>query len=234
MAKTVTSKISAIIKRNGETALFDSKKIFRAIEGANKDCDNVMSKGQISDLVLKVVDEAVNVSPLNVEHVQDIVERKLQEGKFYDVAKSYIRYRQVHEMRREANEKLMDSYNDLLFADSKDVDLKRDNANINTDAPMGIMLKLGTEGAKNFVDHYALDEEAYAADHENWIHIHDKDFSLITANCVYIDLLKLFKGGFSTGHGFLREPNSIRAAASLACIAIQADQNDMFKPKRFN
>lgn len=125
---------------------------------------------------------------------------------------------------------LMHKYQDLLFTDANDMDLKRDNANINTDASMGIMLKLGTEGAKTYADHYVIPERFARADRENYIHIHDKDFSLITFNCCQIDLLKLFKGGFSTGHGFLREPNSIRAAASLACIAIQSNQNDMFKP----
>jgi ribonucleoside-triphosphate reductase len=48
-------------------------------------------------------------------------------------------------------------------------------------------------------------------------------------NCDQIDLEKLFKGGFSTGHGFLREPSEIRSYAALACIAIQSNQNDMHK-----
>ena len=95
-------------------------------------------------------------------------------------------------------------------------------------------MKLGAEGSKSFVDNYVLPEEFAAADKENWIHIHDKDFSLITLNCCQIDLLKLFRGGFSTGHGFLREPNSIRAYASLACIAIQSNQNDMYGGQSIN
>ena len=44
--------------------------------------------------------------------------------------------------------------------------------------------------------------------------------------CCQIDLIKLFHGGFSTGHGFLREPQSIASYAALAAIAIQANQND--------
>ena len=153
---------------------------------------------------------------------------------FFDVAKQYIVYREKHAQRREAQKKLMDTYRDIFFAKSNDVDLKRDNANINTDASMGIMLKLGAEGAKHFVDNYVLPEEYAKADRENFIHIHDKDFSLITFNCCQIDLLKLFHGGFSTGHGFLREPNSIRSYASLACIAIQSNQNDMFGGQSIN
>ena len=136
--------------------------------------------------------------------------------------------------QRDASERLMQEYTNLLFKDAEEMDLKRDNANIDSDAPMGIMLKLGTEGAKCYADHFAIPEKFAKADRENYIHIHDKDFSFITFNCCQIDLLKLFKGGFSTGHGFLREPNSVRAAASLACIAIQSNQNDMFGGQSIN
>ena len=59
------------------------------------------------------------------------------------------------------------------------------------------------------------------------IHIHDKDFYMLTETCCQIDLLKLFKDGFSTGHGHLREPMSIQSYSALACIAIQANQNEM-------
>lgn len=92
---------------------------------------------------------------------------------------------------------------------------------------MGIMLKLDAEGKSTSLTTTSSRSIHAVADRENFIHIHDKDFSLITFNC-QIDLLKLFRGGFSTGHGFLREPDSIRAYASLACIAIQSNQNDMF------
>ena len=93
---------------------------------------------------------------------------------FYDVAKQFIVYRQKHSQRRVAQKKLMDTYRDIFFADSVDIDLKRDNANINTDASMGIMLKLGAESSKYFVDNYVLPEEYVRADKENWIHIHEK------------------------------------------------------------
>ena len=109
-----------------------------------------------------------------------------------------------------------------------------DNANINTDAPMGIMLKLGTEGAKSYVYNYFLDEKVSKACKDGILHYHDADFSLITFNCLQLRIKKVFKNGFSTGHGFLREPNSIRSAAALAAIAIQSSQNDMFKPNRLN
>ena len=120
---------------------------------------------------------------------------------------------------------LMDTYKRILFADSKLDDDKRENANVNANEPMGIMLKIGAESCKYYVDNYVLPKEIREADKENYVHINDKDFSLITLNCVQIDLLKLFHGGFSTGHGYIREPQSIRSYATLLCIAIQSVQN---------
>ena len=123
-------------------------------------------------------------------------------------------------------EKLMKVYEDITFCDAADVDLMRDNANINADTAMGAMLKYGSEGSKLFyLDRVLLPKHAEA--HRNGdIHIHDLDFYTLTTTCCQIDLLKLFKGGFSTGHGHLREPQDIQSYAALACIAIQSNQND--------
>ncbi len=224
-------------KRSGQKVSYDRAKIFNAIAGANRDATTPADK--LSDDDLELVTDSVereigDSEIIGVEAIQDQVEKCLMTHGFYDVAKQFIVYRQKHSQRRAAQKKLMDTYRDIFFADSVDIDLKRDNANINTDASMGIMLKLGAESSKYFVDNYVLPEEFVRADKENWIHIHDKDFSLITFNCCQIDLLKLFHGGFSTGHGFLREPNSIRSYASLACIAIQSNQNDMFGGQSIN
>ena len=223
-----------VTKRSGHTVAYNRDKIYNAISAANVDAGSQMSDEDVEAVTNQVEWDLREEDCVGVEAIQDVVEQELMKYDFYDVAKKYITYRQKHAERREAQKHLMKTYQDIFFADSVDVDLKRDNANINTDASMGIMLKLGAEGAKHFVDNYVLDEEFAEADHENYIHIHDKDFSLITFNCCQIDLLKLFHGGFSTGHGFLREPNSIRAYASLACIAIQSNQNDMFGGQSIN
>ena len=73
---------------------------------------------------------------------------------------------------------------------------------------------------------FILDPAHAKAHREGDIHIHDLDFLTLTTTCCQIDLLKLFRDGFSTGHGFLREPNDIRSYSALACIAIQSNQND--------
>ena len=230
-------KLKTVTKRSGNTVEYDRNKIYNAIIGANRDATKPEYRLEPDDVekVTESVELAISdTDSIGVEAIQDQVEESLMQHGFFDVAKQYIVYRQKHAQRRLAQKKLMDTYRDIFFTDAADVDLKRDNANINTDASMGIMLKLGAEGAKHFVDNYVLPEEYASADKEDFIHIHDKDFSLITFNCCQIDLLKLFHGGFSTGHGFLREPNSIRSYSSLACIAIQSNQNDMFGGQSIN
>ena len=153
-----------VVKRNGDVVPYDYYRIFNAIAAARDSVDLAVSDDKIDRVVDAVEDAIENYERISVEEIQDIVELKLMDFGLHEVAKHYVLYRQRHSIRREAGVHLMDTYKDIFFADSKDVDLKRDNANINTDASMGIMLKLGAEGAKHFVDNYVLPEEYVKAD----------------------------------------------------------------------
>ncbi len=161
-----------------------------------------------------------------VELVQDTVEEVLIEQGYVRVAKAYILYRANRTRERDMRSRLMKTFEEITFADSKDSDLKRENANVNADAPMGTMLKYGAEAAKQFNEMFVLNPKHARAHINGDIHIHDMDFLTLTTTCCQIDIVKLFKNGFSTGHGVLREPNSISVYAALACIAIQSNQND--------
>lgn len=222
--------VTTIQKRDGRLVPFDIEKITAAIEKAQKAIERnhphpyikAISRSVVMDLE-KIYDES---NPPTVEQVQDIVEKTLMDCGLSDIAKEYIIYRAERTRVREMNSKLMMTYNDLTFKAAKDSDIKRENANINADTAMGTMLKYGSEGAKKFNELYVL-KPAHSRAHANGdIHIHDLDYLTLTETCCQIDLLKLFHGGFSTGHGHLREPNSIVVYSALACIAIQSDQND--------
>lgn len=218
-----------IKKRNGTYAAFDPAKIQTAIMKANvRVAEEPMTEEDLSFLTQRVVKklEKENEIP-DVEHIQDIVERTLSKAGYSRTAKAYILYRAEHAKMREMRDTLPEIFSNLTFKAASEVDMKRENANINTDTAMGTMLKFGTESAKDYFDKFILPPHIAQADHDGDIHIHDKDFYTITETCCQIDLLKLFKDGFSTGHGYLREPNSIRSYAALACIAIQANQNEM-------
>ena len=220
--------IPNIKKRTGDIVAFNAQKITDAIHKANlESIDETFSAQQLMKLTQKVIQQVAEMKLPTVEQIQDMVERVLIASNFASTAKAYILYRAEHAQIRQAKTDLMAIYNELTFKTAKDADIKRENANIDADTAMGTMLKYGSEGSKYFIDNYILPKDIAAAHINGDIHIHDKDFYMLTETCCQIDLLKLFHDGFSTGHGYLREPNDIRSYAALACIAIQANQNEM-------
>ena len=222
--------ITSIKKRDGRVVPFDLDKIQHAVTKAFEGSGS--AKGEetarmISEQVEKELENNENIGSIpTVEEVQDTVERVLIEKGFVRTAKAYILYRAERSRVREMNTRLMKVFEDIAYKDAIDSDIKRENANINGDTAMGSMLKFGSEGSKQFYDMFVLNPAHAEAHREGDIHIHDLDFLTLTTTCCQIQLSTLFKGGFSTGHGVLREPNDIASYSALACIAIQANQND--------
>ena len=220
--------IKAIIKRDGRRADYNIDKITDAIftaakvlGGTDRDTARYLAK-QVEVYLVEVLH---NTTP-TVEEIQDAVEKILIDNGHARTAKEFILYRAERNRIREMNTRLMKTYQDLTFKEARDNDIKRENANIDGDTAMGTMLKYGSEGSKQFYELFVINPAHSRAHNEGDIHIHDLDFFTLTTTCCQIDMKKLFKDGFSTGHGFLREPNDIQSYAALACIAIQSNQND--------
>lgn len=220
--------VKQIRKRDGRLVFFDESKIADAIEKSF----TATYKPGYGETAEKLTGEVVSILELegeetpDVEHIQDLVERVLMDSGYIQTAKAYILYRSERSRAREMNTRLMKIYEDITFSSAADSDIKRENANIDGDTAMGSMLKFGSEGAKQFYDMFVLNPDHAKAHREGDIHIHDLDFLTLTTTCCQIDIKKLFEGGFSTGHGTLREPNDIASYAALGCIAIQSNQND--------
>ncbi len=220
--------IKSIIKRDGRVVLYDQAKIAQAIlkamtaagEGDAADAADIANKVQLS-LEDKLGDKAPQI-----EYIQDTVESELMTGGFNESAKSYILYRANRTRARETNTSLMKTIDEITKVDARASDIKRDNANIDGNTSMGTMLQIGAACAKAYNESYLLKPKHAELYREGDIHIHDFDFFSLTTTCCQIDIIKLFKGGFSTGHGYLREPQSIQSYAALAAIAIQSNQND--------
>ena len=220
--------LTKIIKRDGREVAFDRVKIADAIYKAAQVLggnDYEMAQ-DLAEKVETYVENTIQGRIPTVEEVQDAVEHTLIENGHARTAKEYILYRAERTRVREMNTRLMKTLEDLTFKDAEDNDVKRENANIDGDTAMGTMLKYGSESAKQFYEMYVLNPKHAKAHREGDIHIHDLDFLTLTTTCCQIDIIKLFKDGFSTGHGFLREPNYIQIYSALACIAIQSNQND--------
>lgn len=226
--------IETVRKRDGRVIPFNSDRITRAIFlAASKVAERENSKAEyhLAELLTQDVIKLLNLRYANntpgVEDIQDAVVKVLIEKGHAKTSEEYIVYRTERNRIRNSKSRLMKSIEQITFADADDADIKRENANIDGNTAMGTMLQYGSTVSKEFCKtHILKPEHAFAHDNGD-IHIHDMDFlNMGTLTCCQIDLIKLFKNGFSTGHGFLREPNDIISYAALAAIAIQSNQND--------
>ena len=220
--------IQSIIKRDGRVVLYDQNKIASAILKAlevSGDGDAADAARVANDVQRELSSRFPSEAP-NIEVIQDTVEKQLMNHGFNAAAKAYILYRANRTRAREANTVLMKTIDEITNIDARISDMKRDNANIDGNTAMGSMLQIGAAGAKAYNEMYLLRPEHAKAYRDGDIHIHDFDFYSLTTTCCQIDILKLFHGGFSTGHGYLREPQSIQSYAALAAIALQSNQND--------
>ena len=235
-----------VIKRNGKKVDFDEKKIALAIKKGfdsvevDIDEDDKERKYTTKDIqkvyqaVLKRIEkEAKNTDKFKIEEIQDFIEEELSKKGYEDVYKSFSEYRERRNDSRQAffddkkTHKFLKSLENLGLKSANEEDSKRENANIDGNSPMGTMLQYGATVSKEFAKAYLMKKEYATMHDEGDIHIHDMDFlAMGTTTCCQINLERLFKNGFDTGHGFVRPPQDISTYAALAAIVIQANQND--------
>ena len=232
-----------VVKRNGKKVDFDTAKVAIAIkkgfDGANK-AEDEEERYTTKDIqkvyqsvIKRILKEYKEEEKIKIENIQDMIEETLQKLGYEDVYKSFSEYRDRRAQSRKlfSDEKKMHKFlkslEGLGLKNAKEEDAKRENANIDGNSAMGTMLQSGSTVSKEFAKAYLMKPKFASLHDEGDIHIHDMDFFVMgTTTCMQIDLNKLFKGGFSTGHGHLREPQSINSYGALAAIAIQSNQND--------
>ena len=225
-----------VVKRSGQRVNFNDAKVAIAVK---KGFDSVYEEydekevNKVKEKVLKYIEkEYKDRKTINVEDVQDAIEKILQDMKYNEVYESFKNYRERRAASREAfvvkqQHKFVKAIESLGLKSATEENSKRENANVDGDGPMGTMLHFGSTVSREFAKAYLMDAKYSRAHDEGTIHIHDLDFwAMGTTTCTQIDLNKLFKNGFSTGHGYLRTPNSINSYSALAAIAIQANQNE--------
>ncbi len=241
----IEDKILAItvVKRNGKKVDFDGSKIAVAIK---KGFDSVATEEEkkynekdiqkIYQKVIKRIDKefvSKDIDKIKIEEIQDLIEEELKKNDYEDVYESFSEYRERRSASRQAfsdekkMHKFLKSIESLGLKSASEEDSKRENANIDGNSAMGTMLQYGSTVSKEFAKAYLMKKKFAEAHDAGDIHIHDMDFlAMGTTTCMQIDLNKLFKNGFSTGHGYLRPPKDIISYGALAAIAIQSNQND--------
>ena len=236
-----------VVKRNGSKVDFNGTKIamaikkgFDSIKDEDTEDGEERTKYESSD-IQKVYQDVIDVikndykdkERIKIEEIQDIIEDTLKSDGYQDVYESFSDYREKRAQSRAAftedkrSHKFLKTLEGLALKSAAEDDTKRENGNIDGNSAMGTMLQFGSNVSKEFSKTYLMKKKFADAHDDGYIHIHDMDFlAMGTTTCMQIDLDKLFKNGFSTGHGHLREPNDIMSYSALAAIAIQSNQND--------
>ena len=235
-----------VIKRNGSRVNFNGTKIamaikkgFDSIKVLDEDEEEVNKYSSLDiqkvyqDVIEKIKQNYIDKERIKIENIQDIIEEVLKNDNYLDVYESFSEYREKRSVARQAfvedkrSHKFLKTLEGLALKSAWEDDAKRENGNIDGNSAMGTMLQFGSNVSKEFSKTYLMKKKFSDAHDEGYIHIHDMDFlAMGTTTCMQIDLDKLFKNGFSTGHGHLREPNDIMSYSALAAIAIQSNQND--------
>ena len=214
--------IKLVEKRDGKVVPFDRSRVENAIQAAMLRTE----AGVDIELVHRIADSVENTykDKISVVDIQDLVEKKLMSSKRKDAARAYIKYRQKRDVARQSKTRVM--FEEIINTKANDV--TRENANMNSDTPAGMMMKFASETTKPFVDNYLLCDDVKEAVQDNYIHIHDKDYyPTKSLTCLQHPLDVIFKKGFRAGHGELRPPKRIETAATQACVSMETIQNEM-------
>lgn len=213
-----------VIKRNGNVVDFNEEKIRNAITKGFLDYGEITEEKKIfiKDVIKDIQTEAQKYTDgIEVEEIQDIIVAKMRKAGFRKVAKGYQEYREKRAKARELS-------NVLNILSNEATEEKNDNANVNGYTPSGRHLHISEDVIKSYMKNYFFSKDVTEAINAGIIYPHDLGWGTTTMTCVQIDLPKLFKDGFSTGHGYLREPSNIKTAFLQSAIAIQSNQNDMW------
>ena len=234
-----------VVKRNGKKVDFDGSKIAIAIKKGfdnvkisnGDDVENVYNEKDIQkvykEVIARIEKEYKDQDKIKIEQIQDLIEESLVKKGYEDVYKAFSEYRERRSQSRQlfSDEKKIHKFlktiEGLGLKSANEDNNKRENANVDGDTAMGTMLQYGSTMSKEFAQTYLMKPRFTEAHSDGSIHIHDMDFlAMGTTTCMQIELDKLFKNGFSTGHGYLRPPKDIISYSALAAIAIQSNQND--------
>ncbi len=227
--------IQTVLKRDGRVVGYNEEKIKAAIRKAMLQTP----LGEDETLIQKITDRIgiTGDEQMSVEQIQDRVELELMKSPRKEVAKKNIAYRDQRSIARRAKTRDMfrsiarraktrDMFLEIIEA--KNNDITRENANMNTDSPAGMMMKFASETTKPFVDDYLLTQEARDAVRQGYLHIHDKDYyPTKSLTCVQHPLDNILRHGFIAGHGESRPAKRIETASVIACISLETAQNEM-------
>jgi ribonucleoside-triphosphate reductase len=205
-----------VIKRNGQEVAFDGRKIINAIAAANREVSELhqMNDFQIravADTIAKTVNNMLHA--VNVEDIQDMVERGIMEMRAYEVAQKYVRYRYKREISRKSNT----TDNGILsLIDLSNEEVKQENSNKNPVINSTQRDYMAGEVSKDLTERLLLPEEIVKAHKEGIIHFHDSDyFAQREHNCDLINLEDMLQNGTVISQTMIEKPHSFFTACNV-------------------
>ena len=216
-----------VTKRDGRIVQFNTDKIIKALEKAFLDIDNEItedSKQKIESIALSIEKESEN-KELNVEEIQDIIEKKLMASNRKDVAKSYILYRNNRTLERNKRSKLNRSITRRLKA----LNVENQNANVDERSFGGKMGAVSSDVLKEYALNNCMCRKSKENHLNNRIYIHDLDsYAIGSHNCLSIPFDDLLAKGFNTRQTDVRPANSVNTAFQLVAVIFQLQSLQQF------
>lgn len=216
-----------VIKRDGRKVAFDKKKIVNAIAEAFCEQYNAMDVDMLrcAERIANEIEVVSKTKELDVEVIQDIVEKKLMATKYKNVAKAYTNYRYLHKMARDQYRDLMKSVSDKLSASN----VQNQNANVDEMSFGGRIGEMSDLVAKRYALEYLVSPMARANHENNEIYIHDlNSYAVGSHNCLSIPFDDLLANGFNTRQTDVRPAQSINTAFQLIAVIFQIQSLQQF------
>ncbi len=205
-----------VIKRNGEEVVFEISKIKNAVKAANNEIPKIhqLNPYQI-DAIAETIEKQLLEMPhaVNVEDIQDMVERGIMEMRGYEVAQKYVRYRFKRELARKANT----TDNEILsLLDRMNEEVKQENSNKDPVINSTQRDYMAGEVSKDLTMRLLLPEDVARAHQEGMIHFHDSDyFAQREHNCDLIDLDDMLQNGTVISETMIEKPHSFYTACNI-------------------
>ena len=206
-----------IIKRNGTEVPFDITKIIVAVSKANQSVDEKLrlSREQITQIAAAVTDRCQQLNrAVSVEEVQDMVENQLMDVQAHDVARHYITYRYVQNLKRQTNttdERI------LSLIECNNEEVKQENSNKNPTVNSVQRDYMAGEISKDLTARLLLPPDIVKAHREGLIHFHDADyFAQHMHNCDLVNLEDMLQNGTVISGTFIEKPHSFSTACNIA------------------
>ena len=221
-----------IIKRDGRKTEFDLNKIINAVLAAFQSIDNEISDyaekkaENIADYIQSIAAEKQkNNELLDVEQIQDLVEKGLMATKRKDVAKAFVLYREERTKERNRKNKLIKEVEAKIAA----TNIQNQNTNVDEMSFGGIKGEAGIEVMKQYALDYCMSDLAVSNHINNEIYTHDLDsYAVGMHNCLSIPFDDLLANGFNTRQTDVRPANSINTAFQLVAVIFQLQSLQQF------